>query len=71
MPGKYNVVMCDNINIDVGIITLQKQMNDDDCGLFTIAFAMAICNDRSTTRRTAQFDTMIMRRHLLCCLKDK
>ena len=60
-------MMCEN-NIDVGIITLQKQLNND-CGLFAIAFAMAICNDQQPEEQ--QFDTTIMRRHLLGCLKDK
>ena len=49
-------------------LLLQKQTNMSDCGVFAIAFAMAICNGQRP--ELLCFDIMKMRRHLYNCLED-
>ena len=48
---------------------LQKQPNPHDCGLFAIANTMAICNGQSP--EGLNYNTKVMRKHLVGCLKIK
>ena len=48
---------------------VQKQPNDCDCGLFAIAFAMAICNGQ--TPEEELFGVTRMREHLYDCIENK
>ena len=52
-----------------GSTVLQKQPNHYDCGLFSIANAMAICNVQSP--KGLKYDRKVMRKHLAGCLEDK
>ena len=47
----------------------QGQKNGSDCGVFAIAFAMAICNGQNP--EDLKFDIPKMRRHLSECLEDE
>ena len=46
----------------------EKQTNKSDCGVFAIAFAMAICNKQRP--ELLCFDITKMRRHLYNCVED-
>ena len=46
---------------------MQHQTNVDDCGVFAIAFAMAICSGRNPEE--LQFNVSVMRQHLFNCLE--
>ena len=48
---------------------MQRQRNHSDCGVFAIAFAMAICNGQNPEE--LMFDINKMRHHLHDCLEDK
>ena len=50
-------------------IVFQKQPNSDDCGLFSIANAMAIINEQEP--ELLNYDVDMMRRHLAGCLEDE
>ena len=52
----------------VSIFT-EKQRNGADCGVFAIAFAVAICNGQNPEELIFQIPKM--RRHLCDCLEDK
>ena len=54
--------------ITMHFLLLQKQTNMSDCGVFAIAFAMAICNRQRP--ELLCFDITKMRRHLYNCLED-
>ncbi len=47
----------------------QGQTNDKDCGVFAVAFAMALCNEMVPEELT--FYQERMRGHLQFCLEDK
>ena len=48
---------------------MQHQTNVDDCGVFAIAFAMAICSGRNPEE--LQFNVSVMRQHLFKCLEKQ
>ena len=48
---------------------MQHQTNVDDCGVFAIAFAMAICSGRNPEE--LQFNVSVMRQHLFNCLEKQ
>ena len=50
-------------------IGFQKQPNSTDCGLFSIANAMAIINEQEP--ELLNYDVGFMRRHLAGCLEDQ
>ena len=54
----------------LGIIlpSVQQQANDVDCGVFAIAFAVAILNEFAEIGK--RFDVGKMRLHLLKCLEE-
>lgn len=49
----------------------QKQMNGDDCGLFVLAWMMALLAGHEPTAPLPSFDQQQMRSHLLQCLQSK
>ena len=59
---------CSLFIITMHFLLLQKQTNMSDCGVFAIAFAMAICNRQRP--ELLCFDITKMRRHLYNCLED-
>ena len=60
--------LCSLFIIIMHFLLLQKQTNMSDCGVFAIAFAMAICNRQRP--ELLCFDITKMRRHLYNCLED-
>ena len=56
-------------SISIQYANVQQQKNGYDCGLFSIAYAMAICNRQES--EGLQFDTTVMRWHLYDCLEDQ
>ena len=60
--------LCSLFIITMHFLLLQKQTNMSDCGVFAIAFAMAICNRQRP--ELLCFDITKMRRHLYNCLED-
>lgn len=52
--------------IEVLHIDVQQQKNSNDCGLFALAFATALCSGQEP--RELHFDAGAMREHLLQCI---
>ena len=50
-------------------IVFKKQPNSTDCGLFSIANAMAIINEQEP--ELLNYDVGLMRSHLAGCLEDQ
>ena len=66
---KEQIASTKETEITLQYANVQKQPNDCDCGLFAIAFAMAIYNEQ--TPEEALFLVMRMREHLYDCIENK
>ena len=55
-------------DITINYCDVQWQVGGDDCGIFAITFATAICNGHEPA--SIVFDQPRIRRHLMVCLSD-
>ena len=56
-------------SIRVEIASVQQQEGVHECGLFAIAFAVAVCFDRKP--ESLYFNQKLMRKHLIKCLNNE
>ena len=56
-------------SLQVEVVPVQQQEGVNDCGLFAIAFAMEECLRRKS--ESAEFDQVLMREHMIKCLKEE
>ena len=56
-------------NLDLCVLDVQQQNGGNDCGLFAIAFALALCQGKDPTKM--ELDQSLMRTVLVSCLEAK
>ena len=56
-------------NITLEFVTVHKQHGSDDCGLFSLAYATALCYNEQPGNYV--FDQAKLRCHLISCLENK
>ena len=56
-------------NITLEFVTVHKQHGSDDCGLFSLAYATALCYNEQPGNYV--FDQAKLRYHLISCLENK
>jgi len=61
--------MCTDDSIHFITMPVHQQSNGVDCGVFAIAFAVALAHGKDST--LLAFEESLMRSHLLECLEDK
>ena len=66
--AKINAVIAFWHAINILLFPIQTQPNTSDCGVFAIAFTMAICNGQNPEE--ISFFVPRMRRHLKQCLEE-
>ena len=54
--------------ISVHLCKVHKQVGTNDCGLFAVAYATAVCHGLDPT--TLQFDQQKMREHMFSCIEN-
>ena len=70
MPILKNSLECEDINIDIKNVSQQK--NDKDCGLYSLAFATALCYGDDPESLIFIFDPDRLRSHYnRCCSNEK
>ena len=62
------VAKCQDTNLEVRFVDVQVQEGTNDCGLFAIAFATALCN--GVDPYSLSLDQKSMREHLLNCFEE-
>jgi Ulp1 family protease len=69
MPILKNSLECEDINIDIKNVSQQK--NDKDCGLYSLAFATALCYGDDPESLIFIFDPDRLRSHYNRCCSNK
>ena len=65
----YNAYSSDSDTLEIQTLSVQQQQGNKDCGVFSIATAVELCNGNNP--ETARFDQSQLRSHLIKCFTNQ